>query len=251
MEDYLIVEQLKKEYPRYQNWSDYYTLILHEKFLNEYTILEFDEQSIDTDKTIKGLNDRFSGKFKAVTVKKGQENVILILFNKPNFFNIENINKYMKSFGWNVSTINGIKEENCNLPKEMFKDNIVIQYEARFDEEVENIPDILYHLTPDIRYEKIERLGLVPKSKSKITTHPERIYFFTDLKMSKWLKDELYENEPIESKNKIEKYFLLEIDYRQLKNKFKLYIDPNLTNGVYMTGNVPPLYITKIDEFNI
>lgn len=242
---------IKKEYPRYKKWSDNYTLILHEKFLKEYVILEFDNQSVDIHKTLKELNTRFKSEFKLSKIKFEENNVIEIIFDKLNFFNIEKINKFMKSFGWNIALINGEEESNSNFSKQLLKSEIVIQYEARFDEDANLTQDILYHLTPDTRYEKIKRMGLVPKSKSRIATHPERVYLFGDLNDVGWLSADLYDSEPEDAKKYIKKYYLLKIDLATIKDKVKLYKDPNMEDAYYTTNTIPPIYISLIGQHTI
>ena len=56
-------------------------------------------------------------------------------------------------------------------------DLIYITYESYYDKEVKNIPSVLYHVADINVLEKIKKSGLVPKSRNKNTSHPERIYF--------------------------------------------------------------------------
>jgi hypothetical protein len=55
-------------------------------------------------------------------------------------------------------------------------DSITIECESKFDTEETNIPDKLYHLTINEYTSKIRKYGLVPKSKSKLSSHLDRIY---------------------------------------------------------------------------
>ena len=54
--------------------------------------------------------------------------------------------------------------------------SMTISYERKFDFESNDIPDKLYHLTIKEYSQKINKYGLIPKSKSKISSHLDRIY---------------------------------------------------------------------------
>lgn len=88
--------------------------------------------------------------------------------------------------GWFPSTMKIIKLTNIHkLSKYNFDDiirindeidSITITYESKFDTEESNIPDKLYHLTIKEYQKKINKIGLIPKSKSKLSSHLDRIY---------------------------------------------------------------------------
>lgn len=88
--------------------------------------------------------------------------------------------------GWFPSIMNTIKLTNIHkLSKYSFDDiirihdeidSISITYESKFDIEVGDIPKTLYHLTIKEYCHKINKTGLAPKSKSKLSSHLDRIY---------------------------------------------------------------------------
>lgn len=88
--------------------------------------------------------------------------------------------------GWFPSTMSINKLGNINkLSKYNFDeiirihdeiDSISIVYESKFDTEESDIPRTLYHLTIKEYSKSINKMGLVPKSKSKLSTHLDRIY---------------------------------------------------------------------------
>lgn len=104
-----------------------------------------------------------------------------------------------------------------------------------------NLPDTIYHIT-DLKYlDKIKTLGLTPKSKSKMSYHPERIYFITD----KTSVDELLQH----SNFLIAVPVLLTIDISELKHKYKFYTDPNFAeSGIYTLSNIPSKYIIETEK---
>lgn len=75
-----------------------------------------------------------------------------------------------------------------------------------------------YHTTPDIFLNQIIEVGLLPKSESKLSVHPERIYLFmspdTDIQMS----SVLWNATKKEVRDKIKDYYILQIDLSQLPN---------------------------------
>jgi hypothetical protein len=93
--------------------------------------------------------------------------------------------------------------------------------------------------------------GLIPKSKSKLTYHPDRTYvclhklgckaLISNMKM--FYKSLLWKN----TKNKIDyRWVIYEIDTKDLD--IKLYLDPNYIGGYYTLDNIPPDKI-KIVEY--
>ena len=76
------------------------------------------------------------------------------------------------------------EDYNGKWGEKYFKEGeIKLRFEAKFDEEVvENTPSILYHITPTQNTNKILSIGLVPKSRSKASYHPDRVYLSKDLK---------------------------------------------------------------------
>jgi len=117
-----------------------------------------------------------------------------------------------------------------------------ITFEAKYDIEIEDIPKYLYHTTPVSRWEKIEKIGLTPKSQSKLSYHPERIYLAFDEKEVAELGDmfKRWKNEP---------HLILQIDTHRVPGKFRLFDDPNFKGyGAYTLNNIPPYAIKVVNE---
>lgn len=118
---------------------------------------------------------------------------------------------------------------------------IWLEIEAKFDE-LGDAPEFLYHLTLNVNLDKIKKQGLVPRSKSKKSYHPDRVYVVDDIKS---LRQILVQFSEIENKV-VSNYSVLKIDY-SLAGKPKLYNDPNfLSFGYYSTENIPPKAIVSI-----
>lgn len=114
---------------------------------------------------------------------------------------------------------------------------VSIIYESKFDEVV-NLPEKLYHLSIQEYENKIIRIGICPKSKSKLSSHAGRIYVCDKLDSCLELipKMKMYF---FNKRNINTKWIIYEIDTSGLD--IKLYKDPNFPNkGYYTTGNIPP-----------
>jgi len=265
MEDFLksykrTLEELRRDYPKYKVWSDNYFFTFYGQILEEQIINEFITKTIDINKTIEELKNRFSKKF--YSVKKDNGDVIITFENGLNgiinnqFENIDEINKFMDSFGWFTAKINGFKfnEKTLNIKKQT-ADDIHIRYEGKFDTQIIPSEKYYYHVTPDIYWTKIESDGLTPKSKSKLSNHPERIYLIEQYNKEEFigLAQKLFSHINIKTQNYIEKYYVLKINVEKLieNNSVKFYRDPNYSLGIWTYENIPPLYIEKIDEIPV
>lgn len=117
--------------------------------------------------------------------------------------------------------------------------------EPKFDDTTNNNIVFLYHLTEKININKIKTNGLIPKSKSKKSYHPDRIYVVDDIKK---LKDVLT-HFTSEDKN-INDFVILKIDYK-LAGSPRLHNDPNYLNmGYYLIDNIRPKSIVDVINAN-
>lgn len=115
---------------------------------------------------------------------------------------------------------------------------IILCIQGKFVEEVKN-PYILFHVTRKDLLDKIMRVGLVPKSKSKKAYHPERIYFARTVPLAEALMEELQKYTGGE-------YAILRIEAKNLKN-VKFYNDPDFWKaGVFTLDNVPKEVISVL-----
>jgi hypothetical protein len=114
---------------------------------------------------------------------------------------------------------------------------IILQFESKYDSIVD-IPRYVYHITSADNINKIKRIGLTPRTQSKLSNHPERIYVSLDEENSSemyWEVRGFFRN-----KTGIE----LVIDTNQLNQPF--YDDPNFQDsGVYTYKNIPPQAIVQ------
>jgi len=158
----------------------------------------------------------------------------------PSVFIIDGIKQIPK----NNNSIDDFVEfvKNYKLPTNY--NEIYFQFESWLDEKIET-PKTLYHVCRTIDVDKIKKYGISPKSKHKISYHPDRIYFVIDL------EDAISIIKQFKEKEKIDYSIIkIEFDNEDLKD-YKLLVrkDPNFNNGYYTTQNVLPGWITKIENY--
>ncbi len=143
--------------------------------------------------------------------------------------------KSKNSFKYDFSIIE--KEiKNINFYK------LFIMFEAKFDIEIENIGDIIYHIYPIKYKDKILKNGIIPKSRMRKLYHPERCYFtYSKVESEKLVK----EFEFIDKINNIENdYGIVSVDTNKLIKNTKFYNDPNSV-GFYTYDNIPSYSIIE------
>jgi hypothetical protein len=218
--------------------------ILLETYKEEYE-LNLQEGLIKTTnvgKTIEILKKSFDFEY----FKK--ENTFLVEIKKIDKPELDKFLKYTNNLGWYplwLSTSNYSGKWN---PKLFNYDRSEIIFEAKFDEEiVENIPSILYHITPTQNADKILKIGLVPKSRSKASYHPDRVYLGRSIDGVEKLAPQMYQRTG--DKN----YTILKIDTEMVPGGYlKLYTDPNYSKEAFYTlNNIPPQAIEKIKDITI
>lgn len=124
--------------------------------------------------------------------------------------------------------------------------NIKIIYEANYDDGLYKndviCPEKLYHLTPSKNWNSILKKGIYPKSKKRLSDHPERIYLFDNLDDYTILLKNIKISDSINGNHF--KYDLIKID--SSNDKFILHIDPNYPDGYFTYDTINPNLIRKI-----
>jgi hypothetical protein len=101
----------------------------------------------------------------------------------------------------------------------------------------------LYHLCPQEVYCKIKSRGLRPNTKSKIESHPERIYLLTRMDTVLGLLNNS------KFTDKVEKMCLLVVNTMGLP--IRLFADPTMINAVYTFEDIPPEYINLVATYDV
>jgi hypothetical protein len=249
--------EIRDEYPLLENHSDLWVIGMYDVICEEQILKEFVSQTIEAGKTVKEFERRFPNTEVAFEIDNAKS--FKISLNPEDFKYWDDMLKYLDSFGWYPSFIqDGFNYEKYS-PKaiDKFKDYYaVITMEAKYD--TQQTPDkYYYHLVPDIYLPKVELKGLTPKTQSKIAAHPGRVYLLNQDNEDEYetIANMLYDKIPSEAtKDKIDQYYLLQIDANALKDKAKFYNDPNFEIGngaVWTYQNIAPKYIKNIDTIPI
>jgi hypothetical protein len=203
-----------------------------DKVSNELSLLKF---NYSIQKKENNTIDILLKKFNTISDVDSSLNTINKLFtNRHGWFPSKMIINYTDGlidiFTYDENILKGVDNKRF--------DSVKITYEANYDIE-EEVPAKLYHLSTSEYKDKILKNGLVPKSKSKLTKHPDRIYVC--LKIEKCY--DLIRN--MNSINENKDWILYEISTKGI-NDLKLYTDPNYEGGYYLVDNIPPSNIKII-----
>lgn len=177
-----------------------------------------------------------------------EDNTFEAIIKNTELKEIEKLLKYSNNLGWFPSLLTvGGKTQKYDDKKVDLRSSF-IRFEAKYDEKVENIPKYLYHITPEMYWYKIEHIGLVPKTRSKQSYHPERIFLTKRQEDAEELTSKFY-NKESQLPNK---FSLLKIDTELIPDYFTLYQDPNYkSKGYYTLNNIPSKAITKIKDIEL
>lgn len=183
------------------------------------------------------------------------KNIRLGLYKPFKLNMIDKLYTFLNVSGWYVSKHEWYLDENDDdeefdmrgkPKKEDFNkyDGLDMTIVPKFTERV-RIPKTMYHVTKNNAVEKIQKIGLIPKSNSDFEDYPSRVYLFDN--SSKGPNDymkALYYNYNIMN----HEFTLLEID---TKNITKLYIDSEFSKeygAFYTYENIPPSDIKIINK---
>ena len=149
----------------------------------------------------------------------------------PSVVYLVNENNMTNKFNYDFDKIN-----NIIMSKNIIK--LILVCEKKFDDEV-IISDIIYHVCKEQNISKILKNGLSPRSKNRISTHPERVYFCLDIESCEDLIDRFKINDKIKNLPE-QNYKILEIDIPDLDRKIIFRKDPNMSkDGIYTYNNIP------------
>ena len=193
-------------------------------------------------------------------IKQPNNTIKLILYSFDrvlidNLFGLLNKN-FTNLFGWYPSylyleNLSGMKnrmnyDERYLKKMHKYLGEVSIIYESKFDIDVD-IPDKLYHLSIQEYEDKILKMGIIPKTKNKISSHGNRIYVCPSIDDCEDLIDEMDFYFFDKNKKVNTRWIIYEIDTNNLD--LKLYKDPNYINkGFYLLGNIPSNNITVIKK---
>ena len=205
------------------------------------------------------------------------KNIINLNLQNFNFTRYQELLLKINNLGWFISSI-GTRDENGDENTIKFVNQSISEFkklidrfqevylilEAKFDSDISNVLKdfsnsgrFILHVSPMIYRKKILESGLVPKTKSKLSFHPERIYFILPesndnyLKMCSSLSKELFNAMPIASQTVIlnftnpPRYDIWKLDLEKAQNIIFLK-DPN-SPGCYTLQNINPTALSILN----
>jgi hypothetical protein len=123
--------------------------------------------------------------------------------------------------------------------------NVILQYEAKFDIEVTEIPNDLYHLTTCDKLKKVLNNGLTPRTSTEYFNFENRIYLSKS-------KDSLIDFAKQKSSiNKKDCFIILKITLNGFTDRIRFFTDPNFNDGIYTLENIPKPTIEPIERIII
>ena len=155
----------------------------------------------------------------------------------------------MKVFNWSGMVKISQYDREDLIENSQYYNSVEIKYEPKYDTEL-IVPDTLYHLSIQEFEQDVIKKGLIPKSKSKLSKHLDRIYLCTSINDCRNLinRMKLYYSERLSKNNRDKinsKWILYKIDSTNLN--IKLYKDPN-SSGYYCIDNIPADRLSIIDK---
>jgi hypothetical protein len=228
--------------------------LLYEAYKDEYD-LNLTEGLIKTTNLGKTLNLLKKSFHKGYHYIEDDNNTFTVNFIHVTKNDLEQFLQMANNLGWFPSYMVVLDKRGINTEfkgkwdKNKFNEReTYVSFEAKYDEQVvENIPKILYHASPSKNADKILKIGLSPRSRSKRGFHPERVYLASSLK-------DLEKIIPLLGKTEGDRnYTVFKINTEEVPgNYFKLYTDPNFTDtGFYTVNNIPPYALSKETEITI
>lgn len=170
---------------------------------------------------------------------------------------LDTINNFMDSNGWFPANIKLPGEPKLRYSQGIKNSLNKMEVEIGYEEKLGGEFDInknktkAYHVTPDILVDKIKEQGLTPKSESKLSDHPDRVYLFLNPEETfNQMVRQLWNSLSIEKKKTIKNYYVLEIDLTKIPGH-RFYLDPqsSLTYmSIFTTQPIPSLAIKVIDK---
>jgi hypothetical protein len=248
------LSEIRQQYPILHRFGDAWALEIYNQ-LQEGQLNEFVLTTVPLEKTLGTLSKRFPN-FEA---DKDDFDSIVVLLEPDNIWEVEKVIEFMDGFGWFPSVVGDGKFSQDQLDKVIVdiaknKTESVIYFEKKFDDKMDLEP-YYFHITSDIYADEIERIGLIPKSHSKLTSHPQRIYLLnpTTPYNLKSIGNTLYNKSRPEVKEKTNYLVVYKVHPENINN-FEVYEDPNFFIGdgaVWTQKNIPPVALERFLEIDV
>ncbi len=242
---------------------------MNHKFIETWSdfILNETLKTHDIDLTLYNINNELSLLKFNFNIRKNSNNSLSLTLNGFNYIHgvgdyLDVLNRlFIDRHGWfptkmEITNFSGMvnnfpyNEKMLRSENNTYYNIVTITYEAKYDIEY-TLPEKLYHLSIQEYEKSVIKKGLIPKSKSKLSKHLDRVYVCSDPKDCYNLTNRMkfyYNNRKINNvEDKInDKWIIYEIDTSDLD--IKLFKDPNYIDGYYIIDNIPNDLIKIFDK---
>lgn len=258
------LQRIREEYPILHHYGDIWAMEVYRQ-IKEGLITEF-LKTVDADITMKQVQKKVGRIAHQIRQEPKGSKQILIGIGIDDWDRFEEILRMMPKYGWYPSFYytnvgRRFNEDEVYAMLEMGEEAI-ISFEATHDAKMET-PPVLYHITSQAYADSIDRKGLIPKTHSKISYHPGRIYLLgppsgfsgkLEPVVLKLFARSLYRTMKDQVKSKTKQIVVYQIDTSKIPN-LELYDDPNFAvegaSGYYTYNNISPSAMTKVQVFDI
>jgi hypothetical protein len=169
---------------------------------------------------------------------------------------LDKINQFMSEKGWFPTNIgfSGLKGRiySQNVNNYLGEDEVQITYESNSPDAIKVNQNKAYHVTPDIFFNQVNEKGIVPKSESKLSNHPDRVYLYRNQDEHNSIVWALWNSLSKERQKTIKNYHVLEIDLTQIPNH-QFFNDPQsmpIYGAMYTTQPIPKSAIKVIGKID-
>ena len=227
--------------------------------LQDQTIYEGLIYSVSSDEFQDHIKRWSISKNKITTKIVSNKKIHLSITDQLNDRELENLFKWINNLGWYIAKFliwsDSPKWDKFDIEQfwKMYKNhnkNFVFEIEPKFDEgtPITFFDDAFYHISPTKHEKKILKIGLVPKTKEKISAHPERVY------LVKKIVDAVALADIFSDIDKEHQYTLFKVNMKSAKENnsaIRLFLDPNFSNGVFTLSNIPPQFLKVLKRINV
>lgn len=200
-------------------------------------------------------------KIKVKIINEGT--IHLSIFESLNEKDMKNLLTWINNLGWTISSFIDFKKySETNVGWGKFDEKqflriysnenkgVVFELKPKFNVERphEDFSKKYYHVSPSKYETKILKVGLVPKSKEKISAHGDRIY------VTVRLEDAIALAESFSVIEKETQFTIFEVNMESAKkanNGIRLFIDPDLYSGSYTLSNIPPQFLKVVKRISV
>ena len=206
--------------------------------------------SIDTLERWSSATDKID-----VSENENRNKIIIRFRSKLDDKEMDNLFSWINNLGWYISSYVTdrfpLKWSKFTDMGDLKKNNnssilLTMTLEAKFDLEIgRGVYKTMYHVSPLKFKHKIDKIGLIPKTLSKLSYHPERIYLSIDKDDAKRLIPRF---EKLSKDEHNDGWVIYKVNITRLtdyNNGLRFFKDPNLPEGIYTLSNIPPQFLSE------